>query len=186
MGIIKKIKELFSAKKYIERIMEEYDREQKKYVAMTASDLLSLSDDDLLSAANYRAERKMTELLGEDRSGSAPDWISVLSDTVATVYALSEFDAEMVLGEGLAMFFEDSNRGFAPRIAEYLEQVGATEHLSLYNSLVTDHQIDLQNTKNFPNPSTASVVHSFDKSYRALPSLEGFLAAYIRANIFEF
>ena len=186
MGIIKKIKELFSAKRYIERIMEEYDREQKKYVAMSSAELLALSDEDLLSAANYRAEHKMTEILGEDRDGNAPDWISVLKDTVATVYTLSEFDAEMVLGEGLAMFFEDDNRGFAPRIAECLEKVGATEHLALYTALVTDNQIDLQNTARFPNPATASVVRGFDRDYRALPSLEGFLTAYIRAHIFDF
>lgn len=186
MGLIKKIAELFSAKRYIQKVMEEYDREQARYAAMTKAELAALSDADLLSAAVYRAERRMTEELGEDREGTPADWVRVLPHAAATVYMLSEFEAEMLLGDGLAEFFEDVNRGFAPFVAGALAEIGAEEHRALYESFLDREHVDTAHTESFPSYLTAKAIAVFNEGYRALPVLESTLAGYIRANLAEF
>ncbi len=186
MGLIKKLAELFSAKRYIQRVMEDYDREQARYAAMSHSELDALSDADLLSAAVYRAERRMNEELGEERDGSPADWVTVLPHSAATVYMLSEFEAEMLLGDGLAEFFEDVNRGFAPCIADALAEIGAEEHRMLYEGFLLRENVDVDHPESFPSYLTAKAITSFNECYRALPVLESLLASYIRANLAEF
>ena len=66
MGLIQKIKELFSAKRLIEAAMEQLDRENERYAAMTAEELVALSDEELVSAALYRTDLKLDALVGED------------------------------------------------------------------------------------------------------------------------
>ena len=183
MGLFQKIKELFSAKAYIQRVMEEYDQQQAVYASMSSEELSKLSNEDLLSAVAYRAEKYMTDALGEDRSGTPADWVRVLPCEIATLYALWEFDAEMLLGEGLAEFFEDDNRCFAPIIGDALASIGAEEHRALYESLLSEQQIDVYDTARFPSPATEATVRKFNEQYRALPPLEGYMARYARENI---
>ena len=183
MGLFQKIKELFSAKAFIQKAMEEYDKQLAIYAAMSTEELATLSDEDLLSAAAHRAEKAMTEALGEDRSGTPADWVQVLPKEIAAIYTLWEFDAEMLLGEGLAEFFEDDNRCFAPTVGNAQALVGAEEHRALYEGFLIEHQVDVYNTAHFPSPATEAAVLTFNKRYRALPPLEGFLARYARENL---
>lgn len=65
MGLIAKIKELFSAERYIQRAMEAMDKEYSRYAELSGEELLALPDDELLSAVLYRINARHRESGGK-------------------------------------------------------------------------------------------------------------------------
>ena len=193
MGILGKLKELFSARRYINRVMEEMDRRNEAYAAMSAEELFALSDDDLCSAVLYRIDKIIGATLGKPSLADPAEAILLLGDAQKTVYALACWESELA-GGGLCKFLTGGCGALLPCITAMLERVEAIEHRELLCEFAAAHEMDLL------KPSPLSAVNefeyaeqrerlpfdTFDRSYRRLPSLEGFIVSYIRANISEF
>ncbi len=181
MGLFAKIKELFSAQKYVFKAMAEMDRKNSVYAKFTTEELGNLSDDELISAALYRTDRKIDDLLGKKKKGAPADWAEHLTGAQRTVYILSYFESDLQTG-GLEYFLE-RNSAFAPTVSECLGEIGALEHRALYDGFLADrgYRMSYSERLEYQDELTA-----FDANYQALPALEQSFAAYLRANIEQF
>lgn len=181
MGLFAKIKELFSAQKYIFKAMAEMDRKNSAYAKLTTEELRELNDDELISATLYRTDRKIEELLGKKKKGTPADWAKSLCGAQRTVYILSYFESDLQTG-GLEYFFTQ-NAELAPTVSECLGEMGASEHRTLYDEFVAKHGCRMSYSERLEYQDE---LEAFDQSYRDLPPLEQFFAAYLRANIEQF
>lgn len=181
MGLIAKIKELFSAQTYIFKAMAEMDRQNTAYAAMTHDELLGLSDDELISAALYRTDKKLADLLGKKKKGTPAQWAEQLTEAQRVAFILSYFESDVQTG-GLEYFIKRNN-DLTPSVSSCLEAVGATEHQKLYDNWLADHGSDLNHSELL---ELQDALTSFDQNYRALPAMEELLAPYLRKHINEF
>ena len=109
------------------------------------------------------------------------------------VFTVSVFDMEIQNG-GLCQFFVNSSETLALHVNEYLEIVGAEEHLKLFANFVRDNHIDLNNLdsfrisdiEEFSQQSERYDFEAFDKAYSELPPLTDYITEYIKANISAF
>ncbi len=119
--------------------------------------------------------------------------LSQMSDAQRTVYILSVFDAELQ-NDGLCQFFVNSSRTLAPYVGECLQTVGAEEHRKLLDAFVADNSIELSHLESYGIKDVSEYAaqrarydfDSFDDAYVALPSLQEYIVAHIKANIGEF
>ena len=193
MGLIRKLKELFDAKKYIQEAMESQDRHNEQYAAMLQDELTRLSDNDLYAAVLYRIDHELRLILGKNPDGEIPSCVRGLSSAKRTVYLLSVMDAEVSMN-GLCRFLVHTCHGFAGDLAGCLRDAGANQHLSLLEEFTARSQLDLnsvpafdsERSPGFPEWENQYPFEQFDTSYAKLPSLETNLVSYIRLHIAEF
>ena len=190
MGLFGKIKELFSAKRYINRVMAEMDRQNERYAAMNEEELALLSDDDLCSAALYRIDQVIAATLGKPSQADPVEAMALLNDSQKTVFVLACWESELA-GGGLCQFLTGDCGGLLPYISEMLSRTNAKEHLALLCDFAKANAIDLTR----PSPYTAKnefeyaeqqaklPFADFNRAYRRLPSLELFIVNYIRDNL---
>lgn len=181
MGLLGKMKELFSAQKYIFKVMTETDRRNKEYASMTLAELDALPDDDLISAALYRTDRKLDAILGKKKKGTPADWSEQLTGAQRTAYILSFFEYDLQTG-GLEYFLKHDG-GFAPMVSACLSAVGARDHLTLYNEFFSTYG---QNLRQTALVEYGEEIAMFDRAYSALPPIEPILVPYLRAHLSEF
>jgi len=181
MGLFAKIKELFSAQKYVFTAMAEMDRKNSVYANLTTEELGELNDDELISAALYRTDKKIDGMLGKKKKGTPADWAEHLTGAQRTVYILSYFESDLQTG-GLAYFLE-RNSALAPKVSKCLGEIGAAEHRALYDDFLADrgYRMGYSERLEYQEELTA-----FDTDYQALPALEQSFAVYLRANIEQF
>ena len=184
MGLIAKIKELFSAERYIQRAMEAMDKEYSRYAELSGEELLALPDDELFPAALYRIDAR-------HRKGGAQAQLRLcerfgdLAPHEQALYAVSELDAVMQEDGGLGIFLLDRDYRFLiPHLSECLREVGAGAHAALFADFVRDNRVDPVRARAFAqNPDNDRVMADFNRAYAGLPSLEAIAVAYIRRNI---
>ena len=181
MGLFAKIKELFSAQKYIFGVMAEMDRKNAAYASMTLPELEQLSDDDLISALLYRTDKKLIDLLGKKKKSKPAELADLLTGAQRTAYILSHFEFDMQTG-GLSHFLK-CNGALASVVSECLGNIGATEYRALYDEFFSTYGINLRQTALVEYSEEIAL---FDQSYSQLPPMEPILAPYLRANLSEF
>ena len=181
MGLLAKIKETFSAQRYIFRALSEMDRQNAAYASMTQTELEALSDNDLISAVLYRTDKKLDTLLGKKKKGSPVDWSAHLSGAPRIAYILFYFESDLQTG-GLEYFFR-RNGGFAPMVSDCLKAIGAQDHLALCNTFFSAHGHDLRHIALIEYHEE---IAEFDRAYAELPPMEPILAPYLRAHLSEF
>lgn len=181
MGLFAKIKETFSAQRYIFKALAEMDRQNAAYASMTQTELEMLSDNDLISAALYRTDKKLDALLGKKKKGTPVEWSSQLSGAPRIAYILSYFESDLQTG-GLEYFFR-RNGGFAPMVSDCLNAIGAQEHLTLYNNFISAHGHDLHHMALIESHEE---ITEFDRAYAQLSPMEPLLAPYLRTHLSEF
>ena len=181
MGLLAKIKELFSAQKYIFSAMAEMDRKNSAYATLTTEELGGLTDDDLICAALYRTDKKIDEIFGKKKKGTPADWAERLTGACRTVYILSYFESDLQTG-GLD-YFLTRNGALAPMVSECLGEIGATEHRALYDAFLSDRGYQMSYSERL---EYSEKLRAFYDRYVALPALEQAFVAYIRANIEQF
>ena len=181
MGLISKIKELFSAQKYIFTAMAEMDRQNAIYAAMSQEELSALADDELISALLYRTDKALDTLLGKKKKGSPADWASHLTGAPRIAFILSYFESD-VQTYGVEHFFK-RNGGLACHVTDCLDVIGAVQQKQLCQDFFSVHGYQ---------PDFAEMLEhqeaflAFDDAYRALPPLEPVLAPYLREHLTEF
>lgn len=178
MGLFSKIKELFSAQKYIFKAMSEMDKRNAAYAAMTQDELARLSDDELISAALYRIDKKLDSILGKKKKGTPAEWAEQLTGAPKTVYILSYFESDVQTG-GLD-YFLTRNSDLAESIPSCFEEIGAYEHKTLCQSFFSAHGYQLNYAERLEYQEE---LKKFDASYQSLPALEPIFAAYLRAHL---
>lgn len=110
-----------------------------------------------------------------------------------TVYILSMYEYEISNG-GLCQFFVNSTRELAPYVSRCLDEVGATEHKNLFDSFISDNNINVYELESFviddldefSKQNERYDFDSFDEEYDKLPFLRAIIVEYIRKNINEF
>ena len=184
MGLIAKIKELFSAERYIQRAMEAMDKEYSRYAELSGEELLALPDDELLSAVLYRINARHRESGGKTQPHLYERFEDMAPHEQA-LYAVSELDAVMQEDGGLGIFLLDRDYRFLiPHLSECLREVGAGAHAALFADFVRDNRVDPVRARAFAqNPDNDRAVADFNRAYAGLPSLEAIAVAYIRRNI---
>ena len=186
MGLIAKIKELFSAKQYILRAMEEQDAQYKRYAELSPAGLSELADGELYSAVLYRMDTALRARDDLPKKAGPAERAARLNDPGRAVYVASELDSEMAEG-GLSAFFLDDTRTLALQVSDSLREIGAQEHRALFDAFVLDHQVDLTRPRAFAqDPDNDQAFETFDRAYQDLPPLEGMVVSYIRRHITEF
>lgn len=168
---------------FLSEIMETQDENKKLH----GEDLLTLSDDDLFETIYFQ---------NLDIAGEAEDEENELDQFAGarkTVYILSLFDSEIQNG-GLCQFFVNSSQIVAPFVSEALKEVGAIEHLNLFEEFITTNNIDVFDLESFKVSSKRGYLKqtkrfdfdSFDDKYYELPTLQEKVVSYIKNNIYEF
>ena len=193
MGVFGKLKELFSARRYIARVMEEMDRKNERLAAMSPDELLNLSDDDLCSAILYRIDKVIAASLGKPSEADPLEAFEILSSHQQTVFALACWESELA-GGGLCKFLAGECGVLLPHIPEMLRRVEADAHLSLLSEFADAHGLDLTSPSEFTADNEFDYATqrerlpfpAFDDPYRRLNSLEIYISLYIRANVTEF
>ena len=161
--------------------------QQQENRNLHGEELLTLSDDDLYETVYFQ----VLELGDDPETGEYNP--ANLTEGQRIVYVLSTFEMEIGNG-GLCQFFVNSSRVVAPLVADCLTAVGAHEHRTLYEDFVRENGLDLNDLSSFEVNSTRGFIKqtkrfdfdSFDDAFYTLPSLQGKVTAYIRANISQF
>ena len=181
MGLFAKLKEVFSAQKYIFKAMSEMDQKNAAYAAMTQTELEQLSDDELISAALYRIDKKLDLLLGKKKKGTPADWSKQLTNAPKNVYILSYFESDVQTG-GLEYFLV-RNPNLSKSVSDCFHAIGAYEHQQLCDAFFTIYGYKLNYAERMEHQDK---LKEFDRSYQLLPPLEPIFAAYLRANLNDF
>ncbi len=181
MGLISRIKELFSAQKYIFSAMAEMDRQNAAYAAMSHDELAALSDDELISALLYRTDKSLDALLGKKKKGTPADWSTHLSGAPRTAFILSYFESD-VQTNGMEYFLR-RNGGLADFVVDCLDTVGADSQKNLCRDFFAAHGTHPTHAQLL---DSQTALRAFDTAYRALPPLEPILAPYLREHLAEF
>ncbi len=170
-------------KAFLSAIMEP----QENNKCLHGEDLLTLSDDDLFEAI-YMQNIDIAEMAEDEEKE-----VEQFTGARRTVYVLSLFDSEIQNG-GLCQFFVNSSRAVALYVSEALENVGAKEHLDLFEEFVTSNKIDVSDIESFKVFSIRGFkkqtkrydFDSFDDKYYELPALQENVVGYIKDHINEF
>ncbi len=193
MGLFAKIKELFSAKRYVLRVMEKMDKRNAALAALSNEELTALSDGDLCSAILWRIDRTVEASLGIRASKADPlQAIGCLGEAAAIVYTLACWESEMADG-GLCHFLTGDCAELAPDVPNAFTAVGAKEHRTHLEAFLTENGISLpcpdihaENEFAYAEQKARYPYEAFDRAYGKLPPLEALIAAYIRENITTF
>ena len=106
-------------------------RKAAKYRKMGANELLRLDEEDFYDAVDCLTSDAVEYDINNPDINPEQRW----------VYSLISFEREVNNG-GLCQFFVNSSGACAPFISEALEQVGALHIKDVYESFLTDNNID--------------------------------------------
>lgn len=159
----------------------------EKYIKMSVSELLQLTDDELFYAVWTRAENIVS---------SKEDFLEgfkCLSEEQRIFYAVNYLEMEVNNG-GLCQFFVNSSRMVAPIVSEYMEIIGATEHKKLYDAFIEKYQINTHDLSSF-DCETVEVFQSqyerypfneYDDAFYELEPLQNHLIPFVKKHIEKF
>ena len=114
-----------------------------------------------------------------------------LSGHKRTVYILDTADATLKI-YGLIDFLKDyQGAAFANEIMVKLSEIGAEEHLALFQRFLLENEITVENLSSvFEHSAKRTQLpfspEAFECAYKKLPSIETYLAPLIREHIEEF
>ena len=151
------------------------------------SDLLNPSDNALFEEVLSRTEEKV------DQFDDYTEGIRTLPHAVQVFYVTTLYEMEVNNG-GLCQFFVNSSREFAPVLAGYLGEIGASEHKALFEAFVHDNDIDVNDLSSFiideldgfETQAKRYPFDDFDDAFYAMKPIEELIVPYIRAHIEEF
>ncbi len=141
--------------------------------------LLSLSDDEFFDAVQCLCEDAVFDIKS-----------SLINEEQKLVYSLIKLLTEVNNG-GLCQFFVNSSGECAPYVSKALETVGAYEIKALYDSFISDNNIDVNDLSSFKISSVSEYeaqtkrfdFDSFDKSFYEKENLFQSIISYSRNNI---
>ena len=177
----------FKELKKIEKAMDEFMQNQRRYLDMPSSELTSLTDDNLFEAVTARTSNKV------DRFESITDGIDSLTHAERVFYVTSYYEMEVCNG-GLCQFFVNASRCLAPMLADCLGEISAFDHKALFERFVQDNGIDVNDLSSFliddvndyPAQTERYPFDDYDRAFYKLKPIQELLPSYIRSHISEF
>ena len=142
MGLFTAIKEIIRFRKELKKSIKELKEKEMLYLSMSNEDMASLSDDELFEAVLSRTEHKV------DSFDEWEEGVNSLNNSQKIFYSINWLEVEVNNG-GLCQFFVNSSRMVAPYISEYMSIIGANDHKELFDSFITNNNIDLSNLSSF-------------------------------------
>lgn len=179
--------ERLKVKKQIKDSTKKWLEELQRYREMPASELSSLLDADLFSAALARTEGKV------DQFEALTDGVNSLQHTQRVFYVTSLYETEVTNG-GLCQFFANQSREFAPQIADYLDEISAADHKALFERFVQENKIDVNDLSSFITENVNDYLlqearypfDDFSNAYFKLKPIADLLPQYVRAHLSDF
>lgn len=159
----------------------------EKYIKMSGSELLQLTDDELFFAVLTRTEIIVS--FKEDLSYG----FNSLNKEQKIFYAVNYLESEVNNG-GLCQFFVNSSRIVAPLVSEYMGIIGATEHKKLYDNFIEKHQIntydlssfDIETWEGFQAQYARYSFYEYDDAFYKLEPLQNYLVSYVKKHVEKF
>lgn len=187
MGLFSAIKNIIKFKKELKKSIEEAQKNEKRYLAMTTDELSALSDEELFDAVTARTENKV------DSFDEFEEGVNSLNHSQKIFYSVNWLEIEVNNG-GLCQFFVNSSRMVAPFISEYMGIIGAAEHKKLFDSFISKNTIDLNNLSSFDCDEADEFEEQYqrypfdeyDDAFYDLEPLEAYLKKFIRGNLTDF
>ena len=166
------------------RLIEE---EKDKYCAMSAEELLALSDEELLGVVWVRTERFSARFDTERRA------MDNMNDEQRIFYIAYYYMLQVNDG-GLCQYFANSSRDTALFLSDALEAVGADEHRALFEDFLHDNKVAtaallhfaVDNSGDFKKMEKKYPFEAFNTSFYALPPMTEAIASYVRENVTSF
>ena len=200
MGLLKKVLGVFGKRRSDAGKKEAIDEEQfhqwllenrrreKAYLSMTTAELKALPEQELLQAAQIRAEH-LVDAQGLEQEQQLACF-QALPEAQQTIYTLYRYESE-VLNGGLCQFFVNSSRMVAPYVSQALTAVGAEEHRQLFNDFVSQNGIDLNDLASFAIEDEAAFEAQvsrypfdvFDDAFYELDPLEDAQMEYLKEHL---
>ena len=114
------------------------------------------------------------------------DDLELLTHKEQIFFVLSTYEMEINNG-GLCQFFVNSSRAYAGLIIEFLEELGALEHLKLYQDFIANNNIDVNNLdifdmddlKEFEEKNQLYPFDEFDDKFYELKPLCDYLEEFM-------
>ncbi len=114
------------------------------------------------------------------------DDLALLTHKEQIFFVLSIYEMEISNG-GLCQFFVNSSRAYAGLIIDFLRELGALEHLKLYQDFVLNNNIDLENLdvfdidelEEFKDKNDMYPFDEFDDSFYELKPLCEYLEEFM-------
>lgn len=166
------------------RLIEE---EKDKYCAMSAEELLALTDEELLGVVWVRTERFSA---GFDTERRAMDNMN----DEQRIFYIAYYYMLQVNDGGLCQYFANSSRDTALFLSDALEAVGADAHRELFEDFLHDNKVAtaallhfaVDNSGDFKKMESAYPFEAFNTAFYALPPMTEAIAAYVRENVISF
>ncbi len=164
-------------------------RKKEKPAAMTAEELLGLSNIDLRDAVS-------DAMMKEAGRREVRQCLELFSGPKRTFYILSLYEAEVSTG-GLCRFLVGPGRVTAEYVVDELKRIHASRHAELLKKFFASNGIDpadlrdleISNSWEFEERKKMYPFEQFDESFEKLyskESVEGRLLSYVRSNITDF
>lgn len=180
-GVFKRLKQQQDAvAREIARLLEE---DRQRWSAMSADELLALSDDELVAAARTLAEERVTQL------GDFDGAIAHLPAVQRVSYVVGTYLLEVCNG-GVLRYLSDSVALTASQLHTALMEIGADAHLELWEAFWQEsgcaQAVPLTTRRAVKRALGAAGLRrmdAFDRAFATLEPLTTPLAAYIRKQI---
>ena len=189
MGFFKSLIEGYKLIKEVKATRKEWQRNEKRYLPMTAEEMAALSDEELLLAATTRTNHQAA-CNGEENG------FQQLNEQQKVLYSIDTFEINVTAQDGGLCDFFVYPDGVAPYISDCLGTIGAEAHKKLFDDFVTKNRIDLTDLSAFESTRHDDAARErlmmkcpfteFDRAYAALPPLSTHLTAYIKEHIDSF
>lgn len=166
------------------RLIEE---EKDKYCAMSAEELLALSDEELLGVVWVRTERFSAKFDTERRA------LDNMKDEQRIFYIVYYYMLQVNDG-GLCQYFANSSRDTALFLSDAMEVIGANDHRTLFEDFLHDNKVAtaallsfaVDNAGDFRRMEKTYPFDDFNTAFYALPPMTEAIAAYVRENVTAF
>lgn len=183
MGLFGSIKSIITFKKELKKSLKTAKEAEKRYLEMSAQELLALSDDELFEAVMARTESKV------DSFDEWEDGVNSLNPSQKIFYSVNWLEIEVNNG-GLCQFFVNSSRIVAPLVSEYMGIIGAVDHKRLYDDFISKYGIDLNDLSSFDVRSAEEFesqyerypFEEYDDAFYGMEPPQTFLKSFIREN----
>lgn len=185
LGFFKRLKSRRDA--VAEDIVRLLEEETARCCALSAEELMALSDEELLATVWVRT-KKIADCFDTERRA-----LDHFTEPQRIFYIVYYYWQE-VYHEGLCCYFANTSRETALFLREALEMIGAKEHKDLFEDFLRENKIAtaalsvfaVSDAKALKKIERQYPFDDFNSAFYALTPMTEQVAAYVRENIFVF
>ena len=177
----------FSTMRAFTKAYKEQLARERHYLAMSPSELATLSDDELFEAVRVRIDKKVFAVK------DLAQGIAAINYKQLVFFSANYLEMEVENG-GLCQFFVNSSRIAAPLVSTSLEAIGAAEHKALYDGFIAKYNIDvtdlssflIHDTQDYARQTERYPFAEYDDAFYELKPIQDYLLSFVRRYIDAF